>query len=101
MKGVTGVTVGKLADEKHDSVALASASDSLVTVAEAMNPNIQTDPVKLANVSGLGPSSVVAARRWQVGGTGVGSAGPGPFAGGGRHVGSGSSPSGVGPIPDR
>ena len=60
MKGVTGVTVGKLADEKHDSVALASASDSLVTVAEAMNPNIQTDPVKLANVSGLGPSSVVA-----------------------------------------
>ena len=59
-KDVTGVSVGRLVSEKHDSVALAAPDANLVTVVDAADPNIQNDPVKIPTTA-LGPQSVVAA----------------------------------------
>lgn len=59
-KGVSGVSVGHLTDAKHDSLALTSADDNHTTVVNAVNPNIESDPLQLA-VTALGPSAIVAA----------------------------------------
>lgn len=60
LKGVTGVTVGKLTSDKHDSLALASGDvDNLLTVVNAVNPNIETDPVNIP-VTILGANTVTA-----------------------------------------
>lgn len=58
-KDIAGVAVGKLVDDKHDSVALAATDVNLITVVDAANANIQTDPIKIPS-SALGPNSVVA-----------------------------------------
>jgi formylglycine-generating enzyme required for sulfatase activity len=58
-KDVAGVSVGKLKDAKHDSLALTSADANLVTVVDAPNPAVPTDPVTVPNVA-LGPNVVVA-----------------------------------------
>ncbi len=58
-KDVAGVSVGKLADLKHDSLALASADANVITVVHAANPALATDPVVIPSVA-LGPNAVVA-----------------------------------------
>jgi len=56
---VTGMTVGKLADEKHDSLAFVSADKNLISTLDAPNANIPRDPTKV-NTAVLGPNAVVA-----------------------------------------
>jgi formylglycine-generating enzyme required for sulfatase activity len=58
-KDVAGVSVGKLKDAKRDSVALTSADANFVTVVDAANPAVPTDPVIVPNVA-LGPNVVIA-----------------------------------------
>jgi len=58
-KDVAGVSVGKLGDLKRDSVAIASADANLITVVDAANPAIPTDPLPVRSVA-LGPNVVVA-----------------------------------------
>jgi len=65
-KDVTGVTVGKLSDEKFDSLALAAAEANSVTLVNAANPNIPSDPVQIESAI-RGPNTVVAV---DVGGAG-------------------------------
>jgi len=59
LKGVTGVAVGRLLDNKHDSLCLVSADANLITVVDAVNPNADADPIKVTNTA-LGPNSVAA-----------------------------------------
>ena len=59
-KDVTGVSVGKITDEKHDSLVLASADANLITVVNAVNPNVESDPLKIPGTA-LGPSTIIAA----------------------------------------
>lgn len=66
IRDVTGMAVGKLADNKHDSFAFVSADANLISTMDAENPNIPEDPTKL-NTAVLGPNAVVAI---DVGGTG-------------------------------
>jgi formylglycine-generating enzyme required for sulfatase activity len=58
-KDVSGVGVGKLKDIKRDVLALASADANLITVVDAVNPALPTDPVTVPSVA-LGPNLVVA-----------------------------------------
>jgi len=58
-KDVAGVSVGKLKDQKRDSLAITSADANLITVLDAPNPAIPTDPVAVPNVA-LGPNVVIA-----------------------------------------
>src|ERR1051326_4847645 len=57
--GVTGVSVGRLVDDKHDSLALTSADNNLSAIVDGVNPSIETDPVKFPSPT-LGPATVVA-----------------------------------------
>ena len=59
MDGVTGVSVGRLVDDKHDSLALTAADANLTTIVDAANPKIETDPVKIPSPT-LGPAMVTA-----------------------------------------
>jgi formylglycine-generating enzyme required for sulfatase activity len=58
-KDVASVSVGKLADLKRDSVAIASADANLITVVDAANPALPSDPVPVRTVA-LGPNVVMA-----------------------------------------
>jgi formylglycine-generating enzyme required for sulfatase activity len=59
VKGVTGVSVGKLFDLKRDALAVTSADANKVTVLEAANPDAPTPPVPVKTAT-LGPNTVVA-----------------------------------------
>ncbi len=59
IKDVSGVAVGKFADEKHDELALVSADANLITVVGAADSNVPSDPVKLVSRD-LGPNTVAA-----------------------------------------
>jgi formylglycine-generating enzyme required for sulfatase activity len=59
VKDVSGMTVGKLMDEKYDSFAFASADANLVSALSAANPNIPSDPLKIT-CPALGPNTAVA-----------------------------------------
>jgi formylglycine-generating enzyme required for sulfatase activity len=59
LKSVTGASVGKLADARRDSLALTSADANLMTVVNAANPDIETDPVTIPGTA-LGPSTITA-----------------------------------------
>ena len=59
LKSPTGVSVGKLADDKRDSLALASADVNLMAIVNAVNPDIETDPVNIPGTA-LGPSAITA-----------------------------------------
>src|ERR1043166_6948427 len=59
VKGVTGVSVGKLFDAKRDGLAVASADANKVTVLEAANPEVPTPPAPVKTAT-LGPNTVVA-----------------------------------------
>ena len=65
-RDVTGAAVGRLTDEKYDSLALASADANLLTLLDAPNPNVPADPVKI-KTDVLGPNTVAAI---DVGGSG-------------------------------
>ncbi len=65
-KGVTGVSVGKLVDAKRDSLALVSADANTITVLDAPNPSVMTEPVEIP-CEVFGPNVVVAA---DIGGAG-------------------------------
>lgn len=65
-KDVTGATVGKLSDDKYDSIALTAAEANVITLVNAANPNIPEDPVKIESAI-RGPNTVVAV---DVGGAG-------------------------------
>jgi formylglycine-generating enzyme required for sulfatase activity len=70
VQSVTGVSVGKLMDLKHDSLALVSADANLIAVLDAPNPSVTTEPVMIpCEVSG--PNTVVA--------TDIGGAGNSPL----------------------
>lgn len=60
MKGVTGVSIGKIVDAKYDSLALTSADENRTAIVSAANPNAETDPIKIPP-STLGPMAIVAA----------------------------------------
>ena len=66
MKGVTGVAVGRLQDSKRDSLCLVAADANLITVVDAVNPNADSDPMKVPNTA-LGPNTVAAV---DIGGSG-------------------------------
>ncbi len=66
VKGVTGVSLGKLFDAKRDGLAVASADANKVTLLEAANPEVPTPPV-LVKTAMQGPNAVVAT---DVGGAG-------------------------------
>jgi len=66
LKNATGVSVGKLADGKRDSLALTSADANLMAIVNAANPDIETDPVAIPGTA-LGPSAIIAV---DVGGAG-------------------------------
>ncbi|MEK7707384.1 MAG: hypothetical protein AAB380_05255, partial [Verrucomicrobiota bacterium] len=59
LKDVSGVAIGRLVDGKHDSLCLVSADAGLITVVDAVNPNADSDPVKVSNTA-LGPNTVAA-----------------------------------------
>src|SRR6478609_1770730 len=44
-KSITGVSVGRLVDAKHDSLAVASADANQIAVLDAANPNVPTEPI--------------------------------------------------------
>jgi len=59
VKGVTGVSIGKLFDATHDALAVASADANKVTVLEAANPEVPTPPV-LVKTATPGPNIALA-----------------------------------------
>lgn len=59
IKGVTGVSVGKLVDSKYDSLALAAADANAIAIVSATSPNVESDPVKVPSPM-LGPNAIVA-----------------------------------------
>jgi formylglycine-generating enzyme required for sulfatase activity len=60
LKSATGVSVGKLVDNKHDSLALTSGDLNLTALVNAVSPDIETDPVNVP-VTAIGPNAIVAA----------------------------------------
>lgn len=65
-KSITGVSVGHLVDAKRDSLTLVSADANLISVLDAPNPSVMTEPTPIASEV-LGPNTVVAV---DVGGAG-------------------------------
>jgi len=65
-KSITGVSVGHLVDAKRDSLAVVSADANLISVLDAPNPSVMTEPMPIASEV-LGPNTVVAV---DVGGAG-------------------------------
>ena len=59
LTNVTGVSVGKLADGKRDSLALTSGDVNLMAIVNAVNPDIETDPVNIPGTA-LGQSAITA-----------------------------------------
>jgi formylglycine-generating enzyme required for sulfatase activity len=57
VKSVSGVSVGKLFDPKHDSIAATSADVNQLAVLDAVNSTKPTDPVSLP-VTVIGPNLV-------------------------------------------
>lgn len=65
VSAVTGVSVGRLVDAKHDSLAIASADANQIAVLDAANPNVPTEPI-LITTEAQGPNAAVAV---DIGGT--------------------------------
>jgi formylglycine-generating enzyme required for sulfatase activity len=59
VKNVTGVSAGKLLDAKRDSLTLVSADANLISVLDAPNPGVTTEPVAVTSEA-IGPNTVVA-----------------------------------------
>lgn len=58
-KSITGVSVGHLMDAKRDSLALVSADANQISVLDAPNPSVTTEPTPITSEV-LGPNTVVA-----------------------------------------
>lgn len=65
-QSISGVSVGRLVDAKHDSLALASADANQIAVLDAANPNVATEPI-LIPAEVQGPNAAVAV---DIGGSG-------------------------------
>jgi len=59
LKDVSWVAVGNFVDTNRDALCLVSADTSLITIVDAVNPNADSDPVKVASTA-LGPNTVAA-----------------------------------------
>jgi len=59
-KGVTGFTVGKLFDTRHDAVAVTVPEANRLVLVEATNPTETARPHPLAFDAALGPNTVIA-----------------------------------------
>ena len=57
LKDATGVAVGRLKDEKHDSFALVAADANLISLFDAPSTSVPSDPVIVPGTA-LGPSTV-------------------------------------------
>lgn len=60
VKSVTGVSVGRLFDGNHDSVAVTSADNNLLSAVDAASSTKPADPVQIT-INTLGPNLVLAA----------------------------------------
>ena len=58
-KSITGVSVGRLVDAKRDSLAVVSADGNQISVLDAPNPSVTTEPLSIP-CEVLGPNAVVA-----------------------------------------
>lgn len=58
-KSITGVSVGRLVDAKRDSLAVVSADGNQISVLDAPNPGVTTEPLNIP-CEVLGPNAVVA-----------------------------------------
>lgn len=72
VKSATGVSVGKLADAKYDSLVLTSGDLNLMALVNAVNPDIETDPVNIP-ATAIAPNAILA--------VGLGGAGNAPLLG--------------------
>jgi len=59
LKSATGVSVGKLADAKYDSLALTSGDVNLMALVSAVNPDIETAPLNIPATT-MGPNAITA-----------------------------------------
>jgi len=59
LKDVSGVAVGKLLDGKRDALCLVAADANLITIVDAVNPNADSDPIKVPGTA-FGPFAVAA-----------------------------------------
>jgi formylglycine-generating enzyme required for sulfatase activity len=55
----TSVSVGKITDPKFDSLALSAADANLITVLNAADPNVPSDPLPIPGTA-IGPNTIVA-----------------------------------------
>ncbi len=58
-KSITGVSVGRLVDAKRDSLAVVSADGNQISVLDAPNPSVTTEPLNIP-CEVLGPNAVIA-----------------------------------------
>ena len=66
LKDATGVAVGRLVDEKRDSLALVAMDEQKITLVDAPSTTVPSDPVIIPGTA-LGPNTVAIA---DIGGTG-------------------------------
>src|SRR5437899_271848 len=59
-KGITGFTIGKLVDSKHDSIAVTAPDANRLVIVDASNPTETARPQPIAFDAGLGPNTIVA-----------------------------------------
>jgi formylglycine-generating enzyme required for sulfatase activity len=59
-KGITGFSIGKLFDAKHDAVAVSVPEANRLVLVEASNPTETARPRPIGFDAGLGPNSIVA-----------------------------------------
>lgn len=59
VRGVTGVTVGRLTHTNHDALAITSADANLLAILESPSPQMGTQPRELV-LDVMGPSAVLA-----------------------------------------
>src|SRR5256714_9822493 len=59
-KGVTGFTIGKLIDAKHDAIAVVSPDSDHFVMVEASDPTSTARPKPVPFDAALGPSTIVA-----------------------------------------
>ena len=60
LKGIAGLSIGKVLDPKQDSLVLSSADANQLTLVEVSSPTAPSKPVAVDFTAALGPSTVVA-----------------------------------------
>ena len=59
-KAVTGFTIGRLLDPKHDAIAITAPEANRLVIVDASNPTATARPQPIAFDAGLGPNTIVA-----------------------------------------